>query len=403
MMYTIRLYNLLDKIFNLAHIKEAKNKVLFISMLTLLCSSTEIKALHYKQEVKLDTLSNFSKKHGGFYYRDKNILAYASRFNLDRKSELVGLNITLSGDTGSCRVRVFGYEGGINAPVIEEDICTPLSLHKSKVGLETMYLEFKQRVPLETKQFYVCIDQIASSVHVITDTVTKQQWCSSRDGEMFYYQMLKTGDNQKSQWLYSKYAFMIEPIIRYESLSDKMFELDTNALVADTALTPAKKVQLPNNHSISCADINNDGFMDVLNDGRLYVNRNGTKLVEVTREIGLQGNPKANIFIDVNNDGFTDILFIGNQDSTLNNSTLFINQSGVAFKVSELQIPLVSSPNSFSVADINQDGYLDVVIGQLSSMNGKEYSPLLVLINTKDGQFVNATSTYIPNDVLLLE
>jgi hypothetical protein len=65
----------------------------------------------------------------------------------------------------------------------------------------------------------------------------------------------------------------------------------------------------PSNGVVAVADVNNDGWMDIFDGSKLYLNSPGLHFTEVSERVGVQftGNPS---FADIDNDGDMD-LFIG--------------------------------------------------------------------------------------------
>src|SRR4051812_39647362 len=58
------------------------------------------------------------------------------------------------------------------------------------------------------------------------------------------------------------------------------------------------------------ADLDNDGYPDLVCDGKIYRNDRGKRFIDVTKESGVAGSGTA-IIADVDNDGLLDIYFTG--------------------------------------------------------------------------------------------
>jgi hypothetical protein len=149
-------------------------------------------------------------------------------------------------------------------------------------------------------------------------------------------------------------------------------------------------------------DFNNDGYLDIvtsswdLNESMHYFRNNadGT-FTDVSQESGLT-DIKGGLNIsqaDYNNDGFTDILVIrgawlgemGKQPKTL----LKNNGDGTFTDVTvESGILSLSPTQTATWADFNNDGWLDLFIGN-ESLPNKPAHPSELYINNHDGTFTN--------------
>lgn len=71
----------------------------------------------------------------------------------------------------------------------------------------------------------------------------------------------------------------------------------------------------PMNGTAAAADVNNDGWVDIFDGSKLYLNDHGKRFIEITERIGIQfvGTPT---FADIDNDGDED-LFIGSTRNSL--------------------------------------------------------------------------------------
>jgi hypothetical protein len=142
--------------------------------------------------------------------------------------------------------------------------------------------------------------------------------------------------------------------------------------------------------AIVVADVNNDGFLDLI-IGNFYnqanqlllntgdANGDGTTTPFQTPTTNLPGGDmwtSAIIAADVNNDGFVDLI-IGN---FVDANQLLLNSGEDAIFGSAIDIPCssVTATRALAVADMDNDGYLDIVFG-----NEKQKNQLLM--NLGDG------------------
>lgn len=145
-------------------------------------------------------------------------------------------------------------------------------------------------------------------------------------------------------------------------------------------------------NSVSSADVNGDGKPDLLvsvnidrtNNGAISVLTNqgdGRFNAKVDYAVGV--GPKTVSSADVNGDGKADLL-VANRDS--GTVTVLINQGDGRFNA-QADYALGYFPRSISSADVNGDGKLDLVV---AGVNGNFFAPLTtlsVLTNKGDGSF----------------
>lgn len=311
-----------------------KNTAKIIFLLFLIV--TQIKAVDRKQYV--------------FYWGDFD--SYAARFDLKDSLQIEGVNFLMKGNsTGTFRLRVLGDEAGSSFPSLYSDILTPIILNKNEVGFQEFKVIFDHPVNLHYPQFFIMIDSISSDITVVSNEKEVKSVCRNALGESFYTQLLHSRSNNK--WIYGKYSFIIEPIFTRLNYAKKNFSLDeklNESFAEDSANS---------NSNISVNDFNNDGYLDILFGGKLYLNNQGIKFdsVESCNYSGKQ--PLANIVLNENEDKNSAILFVncGNDD---NNSIKIDSYNGHGSTVLESGIWL--NPLSYSVTDLNSDGLDDIVM-----------------------------------------
>lgn len=124
-------------------------------------------------------------------------------------------------------------------------------------------------------------------------------------------------------------------------------------------------------------DINNDGYLDLfatsfLKSNRLFLNDHGIKFTDVTNGSGLRSNGTSvtACFGDVNDDGYLD-LYVGNW---MNENKMYINNGDGTFKdfTEESGVGCnsdIKKTNSVMFADFDNDGDLDLFVGNRGSRN----------------------------------
>jgi len=129
------------------------------------------------------------------------------------------------------------------------------------------------------------------------------------------------------------------------------------------------------NNGVAIADFDNDGDEDIYisrlvdNVNLLYENRGNGKFLNAAPAAGLsyEGITVTSIWGDINNDGYKD-LYLGNQNAK---DQLFLNNGDKTFTdiTAEARINNDQKPNSVNMADIDNDGDLDIYVANIFSEN----------------------------------
>lgn len=157
-----------------------------------------------------------------------------------------------------------------------------------------------------------------------------------------------------------------------------------------------------NNSSAAWADYDKDGFKDVLVTGksasaiagvtRLYKNNGDGTFTSVTHTFPEVTNGEL-AWADINNDGYPDVVITGTVQSTSNQNNLtkvFINNAGTGF--TEVTSTFKSKYNSAVCwLDYNNDGFQDLIIAGANKTSEGGSTSTELYKNNGDGTF-----TYIP-------
>ena len=167
-------------------------------------------------------------------------------------------------------------------------------------------------------------------------------------------------------------------------------------------------------HDASAGDPDGDGDIDIfacnilnINDGQGnftthdYINLNW----QISNGYG---NPMASLMSDLNNDGYDDLIFwnFDNRNLNVNPEEGFILLSNNSSNLSSwTQISLPTGPfgvnhnkyNHAASGDLNNDGYIDVVVAITKDQPYYEGAYLQILINTGEGILEDKTSIQFDN------
>lgn len=145
------------------------------------------------------------------------------------------------------------------------------------------------------------------------------------------------------------------------------------------------------NISINIVDYNNDGLEDIYvgrieQTNHLYHNNGDGTYTELANELGIAGNEKTytSVWGDMDNDGDQD-LYVGNRDEA---NRYYQNNGDGSFteRTNTSGLGDTGAARSLLLADIDQDGWLDIYVANLAGENA-------LFHNEGDGTFTNIVVT----------
>jgi hypothetical protein len=116
------------------------------------------------------------------------------------------------------------------------------------------------------------------------------------------------------------------------------------------------------------ADLDGDGWPDLICDGKIYKNDGGRRFIDVTKEAGVAGSGSA-VIADIDNDGLPDIYFCGGT------GTLYHNRGKMRFEDWTGKVPRNKHQRSLAAAfgDLDGDGFVDLYISNYEDWKDNTY------------------------------
>ena len=104
------------------------------------------------------------------------------------------------------------------------------------------------------------------------------------------------------------------------------------------------------------ADLNDDGYPDIVSGGKVWKNVKGKKFVNVTKGSGIKPIHDGSVIADFNGDGCKDIYFIQN------GGKLYLGNGDFTFRPGKADVNKAGAVQGMCAADLNNDGYVDLYL-----------------------------------------
>lgn len=305
-----------------------------------------------------EVLSTFDRRSRAIYYDDRDIAMQAARFGLQAPVRVREITVTLSGPAdGSARIRLFAGEGGAGAPFYGDDVMAPVIVRKRRAGVESISVRLSEPVAVESEQMFVGVDRLSPGTVLLSDSRPRPLRCiGSQDG--YADQLLCT---TSGAWRWGRYAYLIGVAVEAGKQPDNIRFTEIGAEAGIMA-------ESTSNRMISWGDIDNNGFLDLLAGGNLFMNRGDGTFDNVTATLPEIEGAIFHCMLDQDRDGALDIIAIGRGGQCGGDicASLLRNDGHGGFGSVAIDLPGVSEPRCFSVTDLDGDGLVDLYIGQIA-------------------------------------
>ena len=320
------------------------------------------------------------------YYNSPEVDMQFARFEPAAPCYIKKINVLLTGAVGTARIRLIGYEAGSQVPELQNDIVPPVNVQKTMQGNQTLSITLATPVWFDNSWFWIGVDSISAGIFLVSDNVAK-----TVPYDTYFYQALHI-KNPDQPWAVGNFAYFISVNVTYPTKTSE------NILQDYTWSSGFKEEMLSS--CIASADYNADDYADIFINNKLYRNNQDGSFTDVTQELGVVNNfnsafpnSQCQSFVDTDNDGDLDIVSFGRDTSVL-----FVNNNGTfdEYILSFPPFPTYGySPLLFNWADINYDGYPDLVALQQASKY-IDSLPSYVFINNKNNDFIDESSRMFP-------
>ena len=329
-----------------------------------------------------DTLASFDPRTASVFYQEPGIRAQAARFDLAAPAYLHSVTLWLAGrTTGTATVRIYGNEGSFSAPLLSLPLSPAITVRKDRPNVQQVVVPLPAEFFVDRPQFFVVVEEMSDGVHLLSDRREQEPICAD-GGERWTHQSILGSDGI---WRVGRYGYAVEVVVDYPDAFAPVNLVDVTAEMISPLREMSRKVRqrvssssekkentpLPPQGGIAWGDIDLDGRVDLLSNGRLWLNRGGEEeFEEITEQLNLDEDEAftSGHFIDVDNDRDLDILLIGFDDGR---TRLLLNDGRGNFDERGSPLSDVWNPSSLSIADADGDNNLDLYIVQGHDTSGR--------------------------------
>ncbi|MGB3977071.1 MAG: CRTAC1 family protein [bacterium] len=156
---------------------------------------------------------------------------------------------------------------------------------------------------------------------------------------------------------------------------------------------------------VAWGDFDRDGYPDILLNGSILLkNVEGTAFVDISEQAGMLPGGHGGLFADVDNDGYLDILVLRNGPNPEDGNRLLLNDGTGRFIPAD-PFPGIEPGNLTEGAawcDLNGDGLVDLYLANYemdpAKVGGQRGvgTPDEIYLNVGDGKFINVSAAFVP-------
>ncbi|MGB9702819.1 MAG: FG-GAP-like repeat-containing protein [Candidatus Kapaibacteriota bacterium] len=308
------------------------------------------------------------------------------RFDISAPCKLKSTTIYLLGETSIVDVVILGQQGGNSIPFVfsatgKNILASTQIQFQGSTEPVPINLTFDTPIEFDGDQCFVGvrIDNVEKT-KFLTGLTEVPPSCQTKEGDKYGYQYLLNITDTNKVWATANFSYLCNLIVEYTYSGSKAYLTDRTL---SEGISPNMSVT-----SVAWGDVNNDDYLDVLVNGRLFINQGkGSGFKETTSKAGLSGSPSANGFIDFDNDGDLDIIFLNSDTLGTTLSKLYINDGSGNFTSKDINLPGFRGVSAFSIADVNNDKYPDIFVAQSWSSTPQFPLQNYLLLNNKNNTF----------------
>lgn len=287
-------------------------------------------------------------------------------------------------------IKIMGKQGGLPIPIFTDKSTFTKAFDKTKDGYEVVELEIPEKIEKFDNTFFIIIEQLNTKVGIICDKDSSLTQCMYKNINYTNCQIKQ----KNKQWSLLPYNINIS--FDVEKLESKEnFYIDTLAFKSYESYVGKFKM-------LACGDYNNDNYIDVLVNGKLFTNISGQFVLN--KDTVLSENFDYAIFADLNNNKKQEIVQF-KKNGTL--GTLFEYGNNRLEKIAEFYHPVINKISSLSIGNYNNDEYPDIIISHYLEKDSNRISNTFVILGSKSvpkiAEYKNNESSNKINSALFVD
>lgn len=201
-----------------------------------------------------DTVRMFSREAERVSYSSKGIKRQCVRMRLAPGTKVTEVTVWITGPAGPVGVlELFGHEGGLMAPRIEQRIASPLALNKNTAQRESVTVRFETPVTLVGGQCFISVTDLVGDARLLCSGRESLVECTETNGHNRYSSLQQSS---QGQWVFTGYMPWIEVVVEQPASESGAFHRDTIGKPFPTLTSRSQRY-------LSCFDLLGDGRVDI--------------------------------------------------------------------------------------------------------------------------------------------